>query len=158
MNFNYLANFVAALVPMLLGFVWYNPKVFGKSWMKAAEMTEIKLKSGNMLVIFGVSLLLSFLLSFFTNFLVIHELGVYGMTEGDLNGVTTQAFMQEWAGKYRSFKHGFLHGAMAGVMMVLPIIGINALFERKNAKYIFINTGYWVVCLGIMGAIIAGWV
>ncbi|WP_231565577.1 DUF1761 domain-containing protein [Psychroserpens sp. Hel_I_66] len=156
-EFNYLAILVAAVIPIVLGFIWYNPKVFGIPWMRAAEMTEAKIKGGNMAIIFGVSLVLSLMLAFFTNFLVIHEFGVYGMTEGQMDGATTQAFLQEWAGKYRSFKHGALHGAMAGVMFALPVIGINALFERKNAKYIFINAGYWIVCLAIMGSIIAGW-
>jgi len=41
--------------------------------------------------------------------------------------------------------------------VALPIIGTNALFERKSAKYIFINAGYWIVTLGVMGAIICGW-
>ena len=48
--------------------------------------------------------------------------------------------------------------AMSGVFFVLPILGINAMFERKGWKYILINTGYWVVTLGIMGAIVSGWV
>ena len=158
MEFNLLAICIAALVPIALGFVWYNPNVFGKAWMKAAEVTEEKLKSGNMAVVFGVSLVLSFLLAFFTTGLVIHEMGVYGMTEGQMDGAITQAFLEEWAGKYRSFKHGALHGAMSGVGIVFPIIAINGMFERKSWKYIFINSGYWIVCLAIMGSIIGGWV
>ncbi|WGD35803.1 DUF1761 domain-containing protein [Olleya sp. YS] len=157
-GFNIYAILVAAIVPIILGFLWYNPKLFGIAWMREAEMTEDKMKGGNMAVIFGVSILLSVLLSFFTMFLVIHETGVYGMTEGQMDGETTKAFMAEWSGKYRSFKHGALHGGMAGVFFVLPIIAINALFERKSWKYIFINAGYWIVTLAIMGSIIAGWV
>ncbi len=158
MEFNFLAILVAAIVPIILGFVWYNPKVFGTAWARAAEMTEEKMKGGNMAVIFIVSLILSFLLAVMTQFLVVHEMGVMGMTEGQLEGETVQAFLAEWEGKYRSFKHGALHGAMSGVFFVLPVLGINALFERKSWKYIFINTGYWVVTLGVMGAIIGGWV
>ena len=30
----------AALIPTIVGFIWYNPKVMGEAWMKAAEMTE----------------------------------------------------------------------------------------------------------------------
>ncbi|MGB3607164.1 DUF1761 domain-containing protein [Psychroserpens sp.] len=155
---NFLAIIVAAIVPVVLGFIWYNPKVFGAAWMRAAEMTEVKIKSGNIAIIFGVSLVLSLILSFFTIFLVVHESGVYGMTEGQMDGATTQAFLEEWAGRYRSYKHGALHGGMAGVMFALPVIGINALFERKSWKYILINAGYWVITLAIMGSIISGWV
>lgn len=157
MGFNYLAIFVTALVPIVLGFIWYNPKVFGVAWMQAAEMTEAKMKGGNMAIIFGVSILLSVMLAFFTNFLVIHEFGVSGLTEGQFEGATTQAFLEEFEGKWRTYRHGALHGAMSGVMFALPIIAINALFERKSFKYISINAGYWIVCLTIMGSIISGW-
>lgn len=157
-GFNIYAILVAAIVPIILGFFWYNPKLFGIAWMREAEMTEEKMKGGNMAVIFGVSILLSILLSFFTMFLVVHEAGVYGMTEGQMDGETTKAFLAEWEGKYRSFKHGALHGGMAGVFFVLPILAINALFERKSWKYILINVGYWIVSLAIMGSIISGWV
>jgi len=156
-GFNFLAILVAAAVPIVMGFLLYNPKIFGNAWMREAEMTEEKMKGGNMAVIFGVSILLSILLSFFTIFLVVHETGVYGMTEGQLDGATAKAFMDEWAGKYRSFGHGAIHGGMAGVFMVLPIVAINAMFERKSWKYILINAGYWIVCLAIMGSIISGW-
>jgi hypothetical protein len=51
---NRLGQLVAALVPMLIGFIWYNPKVLGNVWMKAADMTDEKVKGGNVPVIFGV--------------------------------------------------------------------------------------------------------
>lgn len=158
MEFNFIAILVAALVPMLLGFFWYGPLLFQNAWMKASGVTEETIKSGNMAVIFGVSLLLAILLSFFTQFLVVHEMGVYGMTEGQLEGETVKAFLAEWSGKYRSFGHGAIHGIMAGVMFVFPIIAIINLFERKPWKLTFINAGYWVIVLAIMGAIISGWV
>ncbi len=158
MEFNFLAILVAAIVPIILGFVWYNPKLFGTAWARAAEMTEEKMKGGNMAVIFIVSLILSVILSLFVQFLVVHEMGVMGMTEGQMEGETVKAFMEEWEGKYRSYKHGALHGAMSGVFFVLPILAINAMFERKGWKYILINSGYWILTLGVMGAIIGGWV
>ena len=34
------------------------------------------------------------------------------------------------------------------------VIGINALFERKGFKYIAINAGYWILCLGLMGGVL----
>ncbi|GGD17236.1 DUF1761 domain-containing protein [Hyunsoonleella pacifica] len=158
MEFNFIAILVAALVPMILGFLWYGPMLFQNAWMKASGMTEEKIQSGNMPVIFGVSLLLAIILAFFTQFLVIHEMGVYGMTEGQLEGETVQAFLAEWAGKYRSFGHGAIHGAMAGLMFVFPLLAIINLFERKPFKLTLINAGYWVVVLAIMGSIISGWV
>ena len=49
MPFNFYAVLVSALVTLLVGFVWYNPKVFGTIWMNETGMTEEKAKQSNML-------------------------------------------------------------------------------------------------------------
>lgn len=157
MEFNFLAIFVASIVPIVLGFIWYNPKVFGTLWMREAELTEAKIKSGNMALIFGVSIVLSILLAFFTQVLTIHQIGAYGMVEGQVTDATYTAFMEAHGHAFRTYKHGFAHGIMAGLFFAFPVIGINALFERKSLKYIFLNSAYWVLCLGVMGAIVCGW-
>jgi len=162
MEINYLAILVAAIVPMVLGFLWYNPILFGNVWMREAGMTEEKMKSVNMGLIFGVSFLLSILLAFFTQFLAIHQTGVISLIGGDPSAESVlpsfQAFMDDYGSDFRTFKHGALHGLLAGIFLVLPIMGTNGLFERKSWKYILINVGYWTVALTIMGAIICGWV
>lgn len=158
MEFNYLAVIVAAAVPIMVGFVWYNPKTFGILWMRHAEMTEEKMKSANMLVVFGATLLLSFMLAFILPSLTVHQMGAYSLVQGDL-GVqpSYEAFMAEYSNEFRTFKHGAFHGVIAGLFIALPIIGINGLFERKSWKYILINSGFWIVTLAIMGAIVCGW-
>ena len=40
----------------------------------------------------------------------------------------------------------------------MPILGIQAMFEKKSFKYVAINAGYWIVTLAIMGGIICEWV
>ena len=157
MELNILAIVVASIVPMVVGFIWYNPKVFGTAWMKASGMTEEKIKSGNMAVIFGVSLLLSFLLAFSVNGMVIHQVAAGQLVYPDMDAATYKAFINEFGDAHRNFRHGALHGAIAGIFVVLPILGINALFERKGWKYILVNVGYWTLTLAIMGAILCGW-
>jgi hypothetical protein len=39
-HFNWLSLFVTALVPLVIGFVWYSKGVFGNAWMQAAGVTE----------------------------------------------------------------------------------------------------------------------
>ena len=159
MELNFLAILVAAIVPLFIGFIWYGPMLFQNAWMREAGMTEEKMKSSNMAVIFLVSLLLSVLLAFFTQFLVIHQVGAMGMIGGDPTDAlpSFQAFMDDYGTSYRTFKHGALHGAMAGIFFVLPVMATNGLFERKSWKLTFINVGYWTLCLAIMGAIVCGW-
>ena len=72
MEFNFLAILVAAIAPLVLGFLWYNPKLFGNVWMREAEMTEEKMKSGNIALIFGLTWFLSFILAFFLQQLTNH--------------------------------------------------------------------------------------
>lgn len=160
MEFNYLAILVAAIVPMLLGFLWYNPNFLGKAWMREADMTEAKIKGGNMPVIFLVSLVLSFLLAFFLQALTNHQMGAYSLMGGDptLAKPSYEAFMNDYGTVFRTFKHGALHGLLAGIFMFLPVIAINAMFERKGWKYILINAGFWIVALTIMGGIVCGWI
>jgi hypothetical protein len=153
---------VAALVPMILGFVWYNPKVFGKAWMAASGVTEDKMKGANMAVIFGVSFVLSFLLAMSLQFMVIHQWAIYSILANEPGlkdpssevGMMVANFMAKYGTNFRTFKHGAFHGTIAGIMFVLPVLGTNALFERKGFKYIAVNVGYWTVCLALMGGII----
>lgn len=162
MSVNFMIILVAAIVPMAVGFVWYNPKVFGAVWMKAAEVSEEKMKGANMLVIFGVSFLLSFFLAMTLQFMVIHQWSIYSILANEPGikdpnsevGMMVQNFMSKYGNNFRTFKHGALHGTIAGIMIALPILGVNALFERKGFKYIAINVGFWTVCLALMGGII----
>lgn len=159
MEFNFLAIVVAALSALVIGFIWYNPKTFGTAWMQAANMTEEKIKGANMAKIFGLALFFAFLLAFILNTIVIHQSGVVSLVGGDPSKAlpSYQSFMNDYGNAFRTFKHGVLHGVIAGIFIALPILGTNALFERKSAKYILINSGYWIVTLGVMGGIICGW-
>ena len=161
MDINFLAMIVAALVTLVIGFVWYHPKVFGTVWMKSAGLTEEQLKSGNMIKVFGLTILLSLMITLILQALTIHQSGAYGMVGGVIDENTLpsfQAFMDDYGTAFRTFKHGALHGFIAGLFFALPINAINGLFERKSAKYIFVNSGYWIVTLTIMGSIVCGWV
>ena len=156
---NPIAMLVAAVSALVVGFIWYNPKVFGSAWMKAAEMSEEKMKGANMAKIFGLALLFAIMLSFAMPGIVIHQFGAMSLMGGDATAAlpSYEAFISDYADAFRTFKHGALHGFMSGLFIALPILGTNALFEHKGAKYIFINSGYWIVTLTIMGGIICAW-
>jgi hypothetical protein len=155
---NPVAMLIAAISALVVGFIWYNPKVFGNAWMEAAGMTAEQVKGGNMAKIFGLALLFAFLLATALPGIVIHQMGVFSLVGGDasLAKPSYEALMVDYGDAFRTYRHGALHGVLTGIFIALPILGTNALFERKSAKYIFINAGYWIVTLGIMGAIICG--
>lgn len=161
MKFNFIALFVAAIVTLIVGFIWYNPKVFGKIWMRENNLTEEDLKKGNMLKIFGLTYIFSLMISVTLMSLTIHQSGAIGMVGGppqiDKALPSFAAFMKDYGMAFRTFKHGALHGFMSGLFFAFPLIGINGLFERKSWKYIFINSGYWIVSLALMGGIICAY-
>ena len=154
---NPIAILLAAVSALVVGFIWYNPKVFGNAWMKAAGMTDEQIKGGNMAKIFGMALLFAFLLAMAMPAMVIHQMGAFSLAQGELGMLQSyDAFLNDYGDAFRTFKHGAFHGVLAGIFIALPILGTNALFERKSAKYILINSGYWIVTLAVMGAIICG--
>jgi hypothetical protein len=159
MEINFLAVLVAALSSFVVGFVWYNPKVFGTIWMNEIGMTDEKAKQGNMAKIFGLTFVFAFMLAFIMMPLTIHQFGALGMVGGDETKALPSyaAFMADYQDAFRTFKHGALHGAMIGLFVALPVIATNCLFEQKSFRYAAITSGYWMVVMTIMGAIICGW-
>lgn len=154
MEINWVSLLLAALSTLVVGFIWYNPKVFGTIWMKESGMTEEKMKGANMALIFGMSIVYAFLIAFILQFLVIHQFGVFGSVEGNVEDPQYKAFMEAHGTAFRSFKHGALHGFMTGLLLALPLIGTNALYERRSFKYVLVTGGFWIVCCTIMGGII----
>ncbi len=162
METNWLVVLGSALIPVLVGMIWYNPKVFGNAWMQAAGLKEEDLKKSNMFIIMGLVLLLSVFLSVGLLYTVVHQLHIFASVNAvpgfeDPTSIQSKAladFFDLAKGNFRTFKHGALHGTMAGITLALPIVGISALFERRSAKYIFIHAGYWIVCFALMGGVI----
>ena len=132
-NVNWLSLIIAALVPMVTGFLWYSKPLFGKVWMDSIGMTEEKQKEGNMAVIFPVSILMAFLMAFFLL---------------QFNNGAGQE------GEFDTFQHGMAHGAIISVFLIVPIFISNGLFEQKSWKNMLINGGYWLVTLAIMGGVV----
>lgn len=127
---NWPAVLVAALSSFMVGGIWYNPKVFGNTWMKESKLTEEELKKGNSVKIFGFTALFSLLMAVnLAFFLATPETTVcWGATAGALAGV--------WA---------------------FSAIAVHSLFELRSWKHIFINGLYSIVSLTLMGAILGAW-
>lgn len=125
----YLAIFIGGLIPMILGYIWYHPKVFGAAWMKSLGFTEESLKEGNMGMTMGIATLLSMVLSWKLN---------------EWSSHTQEGWSQ--------FLHGFYHGAMGIGLTAAVVLASNSLFQRNSWTNILINAVYWILALGLMGA------
>ncbi|WP_439131185.1 DUF1761 domain-containing protein [Polaribacter sp.] len=161
MEMNFYIFFLVALVPMILGAIWYGP-LFGKAWMSEMGFTTESLKDTNMLKTLAICFILSVLVAFALMPMTIHQMGVYSTLAGE-PGFAEQTgeaysyfenFVTTYGDRFRTFKHGAFHGIIYGVFLVLPILGIIAVFEKKSLKYVAINASYWIVTLAIMGGIV----
>jgi len=61
---NMWAIWVATLSTFVIGALWYSPLLFGRVWMIAADLSEGKVKQGNMAKIFGLAFIFEFIMAF----------------------------------------------------------------------------------------------
>ena len=127
---NWLAVLVAGISSFVVGGIWYSPGLFGKAWMLANDLSEERIQQGNKGMIFGFTLIFSLVMS--------ANLAMF------LNDPKTDL---TW---------GLTAGFLAGIWTFCAI-AIHSLFELKSWKLIFINGGYSVVSLTLMGAILGVW-
>ncbi|MBS1528123.1 MAG: DUF1761 domain-containing protein [Bacteroidetes bacterium] len=133
MNFslvNWPAVVVAALSSFAVGGLWYARPVFGSAWMAGSKLTDENIKAGNKGKIFGFT--------FFFSLLMAVNLAVF-LADAKTN-----------------FAWGATAGFLAGIW-TFSAIAIHSLFELKSWRHIFINGGYSVVSLTLMGAILGLW-
>lgn len=159
---NWWIFLLTALVPLVLGFIWYHEKVFGNVWMRTAEISEERAQSGNMIKIFGLTYVFSILACYILAMITVHQSAIFQLffmdpafnESGSQMLTDATEFMDKYGGRHRSFGHGVIHGMEAALLLGLTFIGIPALFERRPFKYTMIHVGFWMACFGIMGGII----
>ena len=134
---NWLAVLVAGISAFVAGGIWYSPGLFGKIWMKDNNLNEEEIKKGNKGKIFGFTLVFSLLMA-----------------------VNLAMFLQDPkgadCGPKTDITWGITAGFLAGIWTFCAI-AIHSLFELKTWRLIFINGGYTIVALVLMGAIIGAW-
>ena len=136
-SLNLLAIFVAAVVTMILGFLWYSPLLFAKAWTREmgydindkAKMDEMRESAGPA---YAGSFVAS-LISAFTLALILH-----GMRADSLHFGLMASF-HIWLG------------------FIATVQFTGALFAKQSMKLFAINTGYQLVCFLAMGAILVLW-
>jgi hypothetical protein len=141
MHINWMAVLVSAIIPMVIGFIYYHPKVAGGAWMKANGFTLESVGTGPKPILFGVAFVLSVLLSMW---LCGNVTGPGQLTAPDGHS-------------YATFGHGAVHGLVISIMVLLPILGTQSIFEKRGWGWVFVNLGYWALTLMTMGGILSAW-
>lgn len=129
-DINYLALAVSAVLSVVLGFIWYGP-LFGKKWMALSGMTMPAEKPPFKTMLKPI--VLSIVGAFFMSFIL--STGLQGASVG----------------------LGMLAGFFGWIGFIVPVHFNFAGWEGKPWTLFFINAGYWLVYLVLIGALLAAW-
>ena len=150
---------VAAILPLILGYLWYHPKVMGKQLAKLHEDPPVANRSiGKMFMIYVLGILLAYILTLMS----VHQSAIFqlffmdpalGNADSEYN-VFINNFMETHGQRHRSFGHGMIHGAEAGLMFGLAFFGITALLQNKPFKTVWVHLGFWIMCCSLMAGIV----
>ncbi len=162
---NFYMLFLTAFIPLIIGAVYYNPKVLGRAWLSASGLTEEDTRQGNMIKILGLTYLFGLFMSYIIFLFAVHQSSIFqlflhedGLTQAgsEINTFVT-GFMETYGDKHRTFGHGVIHGVELTLLMGFAMIGIHTLFERRPMRYMWIHLGYWVICGALMGGVLCAW-
>ena len=123
---SYVAVVVAAIVAMVVGFVWYARPVFGARWMAYLGMTDMG-NPGPMVIVVGA---IAALVNAWV--LALLSLNLKGSTLGD----------------------GVMLGILVWLGFMATITAAQVNFERKPWGLWLLNNGHNVIVQALMGAIV----
>jgi len=150
---------VAALLPLILGFIWYHPSVLGTKLAQINGEPLVKNRSlGKMALIYLLSILLAYILTLMS----VHQSAIYQLFFMDPELANANSafnafindFMATYGDRHRSFGHGMVHGAEAGLILGLAFLGITTLLQNKPLKLIWIHLIFWILCCSLMAGLI----
>jgi len=133
-HINYLAVVVAAVAAFALGGIWYSPLLFAKLWVAAHGYSEEQAKAMQKSAgkAYGVSLVCQWLIALAIAVLV-------GYLHLERLGQGLKLSLLVWVG------------------FALPLGLMANMFTEKRITVFYIDTGYQLVYLLIMGTIITAW-
>lgn len=126
-----IAVAASGLAAVIIGYIWYHPRVFGGAWMRMSnitpEMAERGKKRMPLMAIFGLlaAMLVAYVMSY-----VSAAWGFY-----------------EWTGALQL-------GFWCWVGFVAPTMLGSVLWEQKPFRLYLINTLYWLVAFLVMAQMI----
>ncbi|MCE9541343.1 DUF1761 domain-containing protein [Candidatus Kaiserbacteria bacterium] len=121
----------AAVAHVIVGYLWYHPRVFGRAWTRLANISPEIAERGNKhmplftLAAFAAALVVAYVLHMITA-----ALGI--LTLGESLELATAL----WFG------------------FVAPVLLGSVLWEHKPLKLYCINAGYWLASLVVMSVVL----
>lgn len=149
---NFPALVAAALIPLIVGLIWYSPALMGRVVSAGGAARRPALR-----ILFFI--LLGILLTIAIMPVVIHQMHLFSILAGQpLAEIEAMSgpIMAKYSSTYRTFKHGAFHGTLSAIFMALPILGVSAIAERKRGKVVLAHLGYWAITLALVGGVVCG--
>jgi len=128
---NYLAVVVATVVALVIGFIWYSPRVFGNRWMAYLGTTQAQLGNPGP-----------------TGMLV-------GVVASLINAWALAVLALNLGGK--SVTDGVLLGVLAWLGFMATITAAQISFEKKSWGLWVLNNAHNLLVQVIMAAIVTAW-
>ena len=130
---NWLAILVAAIIPMVLGYLWYSPMLFAKQWLALMGKTQEEMMKGfNPAKSYGITFVMCLIMAYVMGYFV-----------------------------YYTSSMTFFQGAKIGGMLWLGMVvttGFQTVtFQGIKQGLYNINAGYNLVCMLLMGGLLAVW-
>ncbi len=122
---------LAAVSNMILGMVWYNPRVFGNAWMRLANITPEMVEGSKKTMIPRMAAALVGAL------VVAYVLNWFGIAWG----------VYDWASAVEL-------AIWIWVGFVAPLMLGSVLWEMRPLKLYILNVSYWLVALVLMSLIL----
>lgn len=122
----------AAVANVVLGMVWYHPKVFGAAWMRLANISpDTAEKVKKQMPVRAVC-------GFLASIIIAYVLANLGIVLGifDIIGAVLDLAFSAWIG------------------FIAPVLLGAVLWEGKSLKLYAINAGFWLVSLIVMSLIL----
>lgn len=120
---------LSVIAYMILGFLWYAPFAFGKRWMNLTGKGMDAMDKEKMTMVFGLSALGALIQAIILSYLMVQF-------------------------NVKNLNQAIILSTMLGVGFSFPAILTNNLYQQKKIELTFIDAGYQIAGIVLMGVIL----
>lgn len=160
---NWYIIFFTAFLPLIIGYVWYHPKIFGGKLAKFSDnqLSNIGVTNNfkRAISIYGFGVLLSYMVLL----LCVHQIGPHLLffAESQMADPNYEAhaflknFLEQFGDRHRTFSHGLIHGFEMGLFWSIALLASTAFIEGQSLKKYWIHIGFWILTCMVMGGVLS---
>lgn len=131
-HLNFLAIILAAISSYVIASIWYAV-IFSKLWQKLTGIKEMKPTVTNIVL----PLIGAFIMSF-----VLYHLIIFGNSYLNIRGIVG----------------GLMGGFHCWLGFIAPVTLMTKLYEKKPWGLWFLDNGFWLISILVMGIILSVWI